>query len=302
MTGHTDIQSRFWLDRLLPEKYHPYIRLARLDRPVGTWLLLLPALWAVAAFAVDVRHALWLALLFALGAVVMRSAGCVVNDMLDRDFDAQVERTRTRPLASGQISMKQAGFFLAALLLGGLLILVQMNGLTILLGLFSGLLVGLYPLMKRLTWWPQAFLGITFNWGVLMGAAAITSALPLSAWLMYLAGIFWTLGYDTIYAHQDKDDDEMIGVKSTARRLGADSPRWIAGFYALQVLALAGAGVLLHLGYGFYPLLALVAFHLFRQLKGWNMDHPADCLARFKANRDTGFLILLAIVAGRITG
>ena len=299
--NHTDIQSRFWLDRLLPPQLQPYLRLARLDRPVGTWLLFLPGSWAIAAFAPSFQTALWLLLLFGLGALVMRSAGCVVNDMLDREFDAQVERTRSRPLASGIISLKQAAVFLALLLLLGLVILLQMNWLTIALGVFSLLLVGVYPLMKRITWWPQAFLGLTFNWGALMGATAATGELSLSALLFYTAGFFWTLGYDTIYAHQDKDDDALIGVKSTARRLGAESPRWIAAFYAVMVLLLAGAGFLVPLGFGYFLGLLLVAWHLFRQLKNWQLDDPVDCLARFKANRNTGLLMLLAIVAGRIT-
>lgn len=299
--NHTDIQSRFWLDRLLPPKLRPYLRLARLDRPVGTWLLFLPGAWAIAAFAPALQMAFWLLLLFGLGALVMRSAGCVINDMLDREFDAQVERTRNRPLASGAISLKQAAVFLALLLLLGLVILLQMNLLTVGLGVFSLLLVGAYPLMKRVTWWPQAFLGLTFNWGALMGATAATGHLPLSALLFYTAGFFWTLGYDTIYAHQDKDDDALIGVKSTARRLGTESPRWVASFYAATVSLLAGAGFLLPLGFGYFLGLLLVAWHLFRQLENWQLDNPADCLARFKVNRDTGLLVLLAIVAGRIT-
>lgn len=298
---HTDIQSRFWLDRLLPPKLRPYLRLARLDRPVGTWLLFLPGSWAIAAFAPSLQTVLWLLVLFGFGALIMRSAGCVINDMLDREFDAQVERTRSRPLASGVISLKQAGVFLALLLLLGLVILLQMNWLTVALGVFSLLLVGVYPLMKRITWWPQAFLGLTFNWGALMGATAATGQLSLSALIFYTAGFFWTLGYDTIYAHQDKDDDALIGVKSTARRLGAESPRWITAFYAVMVLLLAGAGFLVPLGFGYFLGLLLVAWHLFRQLKNWQLDDPVDCLARFKANRNTGLLVLLAIVAGRIT-
>lgn len=299
--SHTDIPSRFWLDRLLPPKLRPYLRLARLDRPVGTWLLFLPGAWAIAAFASSLQIALWLLLLFGVGALVMRSAGCVINDMLDRGFDAQVERTRSRPLASGVISLKQAAVFLALLLLLGLVILLQMNFLTVGLGIFSLLLVGVYPLMKRITWWPQAFLGLTFNWGALMGATAATGEFSLSALLFYAAGFFWTLGYDTIYAHQDKDDDALIGVKSTARRLGAESPRWIASFYAMTVLLLAGVGFLVPLGFGYFLGLLVVVWHLFRQLKNWRLDDPADCLARFRANRNTGLLVLLAIVAGRIT-
>lgn len=299
---HTDIQSTFWLDRLTPRALHPYWRLARLDRPVGTWLLFLPATWAIAAFAQDRLQALWLLALFGAGSILMRSAGCVINDMMDREFDAKVERTRSRPLASGVVSMTQAAVFLALLLLAGLLILLQMNSLSRYFGAVSLVLVVAYPLMKRITWWPQAFLGLTFNWGALMGASAATGVLPISALLFYGAGIFWTLGYDTIYAHQDKDDDALIGVKSTARRLGAQSPRWIAGFYALMLLLLAGAGLLVPLGFGYHLGLLAVAWHVFGQLKGWQMDDPAQCLARFKSNRDTGLLVLLAIVAGRFTG
>jgi 4-hydroxybenzoate polyprenyltransferase len=300
--SHTDIQSRFWLDRLLPPKLRPYLRLARLDRPVGTWLLFLPGAWAIAAFAPSLQTALWLLLLFGLGALVMRSAGCVVNDMLDRKFDAQVERTRSRPLASGVISIKQAAVFLALLLLLGLVILLQMN------------------LADRWSWCFLAAVGwrLSFHEANHLVAAGLARADLQLGRLAGVCGtdraaryrrrhalcrrlIFWTLGYDTIYAHQDKDDDELIGVKSTARLLGAASPRWIAAFYAVMVLLLAGAGFLVPLGFGYFLGLLLVAWHLFRQLKNWQLDDPVDCLARFKANRNTGLLMLLAIVAGRIT-
>ncbi|MGE5475597.1 MAG: 4-hydroxybenzoate octaprenyltransferase [Bacteroidales bacterium] len=301
-TSHTlagDIPVGNWIDRWAPAATRPYLRLMRLDRPIGTWLLLFPCWWSIAMAGTGWPD-WWLCALFAVGSVVMRGAGCTINDIADHKFDAQVERTRARPIPSGAVSLKRAWAFLAAQLLVGLAILVQLNGFAIAMGVASLLLVFPYPLMKRITWWPQAWLGLTFNWGALMGWAAVRGELSAAPALMYAAGILWTLGYDTIYAHQDKEDDALIGVKSTARRLGAATPRWVAGFYAGTVLLLAAAGWAAGLAWPFYPLLALGAAQLAWQVAAGDIDNSPDCLAKFKSNRHFGWIFLAAVIAGKL--
>lgn len=299
--GFTDIRRGDWVDRLLPAPARPYARLARLDRPIGTWLLLFPGWWSLALAAGGIPDP-WLFVLFGVGAVVMRGAGCVVNDVLDRDFDAKVERTRVRPIPSGQVSVKRALAFLLVLLCLGLLVLVQLSRTAVWLGVLSLVLVFAYPLMKRITWWPQAFLGLTFNWGALMGWAAEADALAPAAVALYAAGLFWTLGYDTIYAMQDKEDDAMVGVKSTALRLGDAAPAWIRVFY---VLATAGFGLAVWLAGG-HPLalagVALAGAHMAWQSATLRPDDPADCLAKFRSNRVVGWLMLGGMVAGGLAG
>lgn len=293
---HTDINHKGWLNAL-PAAWRPYAVLMRLDRPIGTWLLLLPGWWTIALasggwLGMNAEDALLFAL-FGLGAVVMRGAGCVVNDIWDRDFDRAVERTRGRPLASGAVSVRGALVFLSALCLIGLVILLQLPFAAILLGVLSLPLIVSYPLMKRVTWWPQFFLGITFNLGALMGWAAVTGVLTLPSLLIYAGGILWTLGYDTIYAHQDKEDDALIGVKSTARKFGAASKRWIAGFY-LSGWVLIAFGFLLG-GVGLSGVLMLAGLvHLLWQVKAWVPDEAASSLRFFKSNRDFGLIMLLA--------
>ncbi len=298
--NHTDIVSGGWIDRRMPRWSRPYFRLARLDRPTGIWLLLLPCWWAIALASPTATIGLGTTVLFTIGAIVMRGAGCAVNDMIDRKIDAQVERTRLRPLASGEIGLFGALVFLAILLLLGLAILVQLNWLAIGLGVASLVLVAVYPLMKRLTWWPQAFLGITFNWGAIMGWAAVTGHVGAGAVALYVAGFCWTLVYDTIYAHQDARDDAEAGVKSTARRFGRFSRLWLAGFAVLMLGLLALAGELAHLGNVYRFMLIPVAFHLAWLLLFWKTDDPGDCLRRFQASRWTGLLVTAAIVAGRV--
>ncbi len=300
--GFTDIRRGDWIDRTVPPALRPYLRLMRLDRPIGTWLLLFPCWWGMAlaprpdGFGAD---DLWLAVLFAVGAVIMRGAGCTINDILDRDVDAKVERTRTRPIPSGQVTVVRALVFLAVLLALGLLVLVQFNAITIWLGVASLALVFPYPLMKRITWWPQAFLGLTFNWGALLGWTAVTGALDWPALALYLAGVVWTLGYDTIYAHQDKLDDALVGVRSTARLFGAASRLWVAGFYALTVLVLGMAAALAGLHPVVLPALGLAALHLVWQVTRWTPDDPADCLMRFRSNRWFAAMVLAGLIAGR---
>ena len=286
-----------WIDRI-PDRLRPYAVLARWDRPIGTWLLLWPCWWAVALAPgwPDLR----LLALFAIGAVAMRGAGCVINDLADRDLDARVERTRNRPLASGRLSIRQAVAFLGVQLLVGLLVLLSFNSFTILLGFASMPLVIAYPLMKRITWWPQAFLGLTFNWGALVGWSAVTGDLRAPALVLYVAGFLWTLGYDTIYAHQDKVDDALIGVKSSARWLGAATPRWLWIFYAGALTLIGVAGHLVDLGPGFYLLLPLAGAHLAWQVRTLDLDVPRSCLVRFRSNREFGWLVFLALLAGKV--
>jgi 4-hydroxybenzoate polyprenyltransferase len=287
-----------WVDIALPRPLRPYARLMRLDRPIGWWLLLIPCWWGV-ALASPGAPDLWLMYLFLIGAVVMRGAGCVVNDIYDRKLDARVARTKARPLASGEIKLWQALLFLAFLLALGFLTLLQFNSFTIGAGLASLVLVFTYPLMKRVTWWPQLFLGFTFNWGALLGWSAVKSGLGLPTLLLYAAGVFWTLGYDTIYAHQDLRDDELIGVKSSARYLAGSSPFWVAFFYAIAIILLIAAGAIAGEKRGFYVLLMLGVAYIAVQLSLWRMEIPANCLARFKSNRDFGFIVLAGIIIGR---
>ncbi|MEO1222896.1 MAG: 4-hydroxybenzoate octaprenyltransferase [Pseudomonadota bacterium] len=302
----TDIRIGGWIDRQLPDPWRPYGRLMRLDRPIGTWLLLLPCWWGLALAERPDGAAwpsLWLALLFAIGAFVMRGAGCTVNDLVDAEFDARVERTSIRPIPSGEVSKFRALVLLLCLMLVGLIILLQFNMMTVWLGVASLALVFPYPLMKRVTYWPQLWLGLTFNWGALMGWSAVTGSIfgpeNWPAWLLYVAGIFWTLGYDTIYAHQDKEDDALIGVKSTALRLGAASRRWIAGFYAITILLLAAAIAGASLNPWAFAILGLAAIQLCWQVAAWRMDEPADSLAKFQSNTGFGLLVTLALVVGQ---
>ena len=289
-----------WVDRHAPAAARPYLRLARFDRPIGAWLLLLPGWWAIALAAEPGGWPDWrLMLLFFIGAFVMRGAGCVLNDIADRDFDGRVERTRHRPLPSGQVTVLQAFLWLGLLCLIGLAVLLQLNLLCFWLGLVGLFLATIYPFMKRFTWWPQFFLGLAFNWGAVMGWAAARDDLAWPCWLLYAAGIAWTLGYDTIYAHQDKEDDALIGVKSTARLFGANSRPWLRGFYTVTLAGLGAAGFMAGLGFVFFLGLLGVAAHLAWQVAALRLDDPADCLAKFRANKQLGLLVLVIIVGGK---
>jgi 4-hydroxybenzoate polyprenyltransferase len=299
-TSRADIKAGDWIDLYLPASWRPYARLARLDRPIGTWLLLFPCWWSV-ALATPPGHwpSLYLLILFGIGALVMRGAGCTVNDMIDRDIDAKVARTATRPLASGQLSMAQAWRFLALQLVLGLIILLQLSWTAIWLGVASLVLVAIYPLMKRITWWPQAFLGLTFNWGALMGWAAIRDEVAWPALLLYAAGFFWTLSYDTIYAHQDKEDDALIGVKSTALRLGKDTKTWLIGFDLAMLVLLVASFATAGIGWPAYLGIVAIAFHLRWQASDVDLDNAEDCRDKFRSNRWVGWILLAAIVIGR---
>jgi len=295
----SDIPPQSWIDRVPGEGLRPYLRLARLDRPIGTWLLLLPCWWATAMAAPGWPDP-WFLGLFAVGALVMRGAGCTVNDIADREFDKKVARTATRPIASGQVSVAQALAFLALQLGIGLAVLLQFNTYTVILGVSSLALVAIYPFAKRVTYWPQFVLGLTFNWGALLGWAAVTGGLEAPAVLLYAAGILWTMGYDTIYAHQDKEDDVLIGVKSTALKFGTATGSWLAAFYGGTITLLAAAGVHAALHPVYFAGLAVAALHLVRQVRSLDLDDAKMCLARFKSNRDFGLIVLTAIIAGRL--
>jgi 4-hydroxybenzoate polyprenyltransferase len=301
MSSATDIQAGDWIDRWVPEAIRPYLRLARIDRPIGTWLLLFPGWWSLALAAApgDLPDG-YVMVLFAIGALVMRGAGCTVNDIVDRDFDAKVARTADRPLASGRLSLKQALVFLALQLAVGLVILLQLAPLAIALGVLSLVLVVAYPFMKRITWWPQAFLGLTFNWGALMGTAAVTDRLAWPPLLLYVAGFFWTLFYDTIYAHQDKEDDALIGVKSTARYFGEKTRTWLAGFAVVTVLLLMLVVTSADLGWAAKLGVIGVALHLAWQAVACDVDNPKDCLAKFKSNRFVGWILLAGLIIAKL--
>ncbi|MBV8132172.1 MAG: 4-hydroxybenzoate octaprenyltransferase [Alphaproteobacteria bacterium] len=293
----SDIRHGDWVERYLPAQVRPYARLARLDRPIGTWLLLFPSWWGIA-----LASSRWpdpvLLILFAVGAVVMRGAGCTLNDIIDRHYDAQVARTRLRPLSSGAVTVRQAVVFLMLQLAAGAAVLFSLNRTSALLGFAVLGLIGTYPFMKRVTYWPQVFLGLNFNWGALLGWTAVTGTLAWPSVLLYLGGVFWTIGYDTIYAHQDKEDDLRIGVKSSAIALGSHTRPWLFGFYAVALSSWAAAGRAASFGILFWTGLAASALQLAWQAARVAVDDPADCLAKFRSNRAVGWLMLAGIVAG----
>jgi 4-hydroxybenzoate polyprenyltransferase len=301
MDGFTDIRAGGWVSRL-PPKLIPYAILARFDRPIGAWLLFLPGLWTICLAAPTAQDGIRLTALFAVGALTMRAAGCVINDFWDRKMDALVARTASRPLASGALKPIDALIFLAILLVISLAILVQFNRAAILLGILSLIPVALYPLAKRVTWWPQIVLGLTFGWGAPEGYAAATGHLALPVLTIYLAAIAWILGYDTIYAHQDREDDALIGVKSTARLFGPQTTQLLIACYAATILLTAATMIMTHATIPGLALLILPAALLTRQITQLDINNPALCLALFKSNRETGLAIALAIIVGRVVG
>ena len=303
-TSPSDIPRGGWVDRLTPGRVRPYMRLSRFDRPIGTWLLLFPCWWAIALASGDnapFESTWYLFALFGIGAMLMRGGGCTWNDILDRDFDARVARTRDRPLPAGEVTVRQAFVWFVVQLAISAAILFSFNTYAIWTGIASLSLVALYPLAKRVTFWPQFVLGLAFNWGALLGWAAVTGGLSLPAYLMYAGGIFWTLGYDTIYAHQDRPDDPAAGVKSSARALGllASKP-WLMGFYIIAAALLGTAGDLAGLGWPFWVGLAVGLAQLAWQVVDADLDNPKDCLAKFKSNRLFGWLLLAGIIGGHL--
>jgi 4-hydroxybenzoate polyprenyltransferase len=293
-----------WVDTRAPQWSRPYLRLSRLDRPIGSWLLLMPCWWS-AALAATVAHTfhqlLFVLLLFLVGAFAMRGAGCTWNDITDRDLDAMVERTRSRPIPAGQVSVPQALAFLVVQALVGLLVLLQFNRLAVAVGTASLVIVAIYPFMKRITWWPQIVLGLAFSWGALMGFAVMLDRIDAAALWLYGGSIAWVIGYDTIYAHQDAEDDALIGVKSTARLFGARTHVALVMFYCLAVIligiafALAGAGLPAWIG------LAAFAAHLGWQIRRLDISDPALCLRVFKSNRDAGLLLFAGLLIDAVT-
>ena len=288
-----------WVDTSAPPWLRPYLRLTRLDRPIGWWLLLLPCWWSSALAAVaDGAWGpnLWLVLLFLIGAIVMRGAGCTWNDLVDRDIDARVERTRSRPIPSGQVSVRAAIIFLVVQALIGLLVLLQFNAFAVMVGLASLLVVAIYPFMKRVTYWPQIFLGLAFSWGALMGWAAARGRLELPALLLYAGSIAWVIHYDTIYAHQDKEDDALVGLKSTALLFGAQTKPALALFSGAAVLLIGLAGYTANAGLVFAFGLVAFAAHLAWQIARIEIDDPDSCLRMFRANRDAGLILFATLV------
>ena len=299
MNAYTDISADGWV-AALPRALRPYALLARLDRPIGGWLLFLPGLWSILLARAPAGRTAWLVALFLAGSFLMRGAGCVVNDMWDRDLDRKVTRTAGRPLASGALRMRHAGLFLAVLLGLSLAILLQLSPLAQALGVGSLVLVALYPLAKRVTWWPQLMLGFTFGWGAPMGYAAARGRLDPQAVLLYAAAIVWILGYDTIYAHQDREDDALVGIRSTARLFADRSWAFLAVCYGATVSLLAAAGSLAGLGPGFYAGLAAAGILLAWQIRRLDIADPAACLRLFRLNREVGLAIAAAILLGRL--
>jgi 4-hydroxybenzoate polyprenyltransferase len=299
-TGFTDIDRQHWSLRYLPPWARPFGRLARWDRPIGIWLLLFPCWWSLAlAIRDDWAHLLGWMVLFALGALAMRGAGCTWNDIVDRKVDAGVERTRGRPLPSGEVTLRGAVLWMGLQALIGAVILFKFNKFAVLVGLGSLVIVAIYPLMKRVTSWPQVVLGFAFNWGAFLGFAAVTGTLSWATVPLYFGGIAWTLVYDTIYAMQDQRDDAIVGVRSTARRF-ADAPRrWLTLFAVLAIALWIAVGVLAPLHLPYFVVLAAVALHFGWQIVDLEPHDQPDCLAKFKANAQVGWLMLAAIVAGQ---
>jgi 4-hydroxybenzoate polyprenyltransferase len=301
-TGFTDIDLTHWSLRYLPLWARPYGRLARWDRPIGIWLLMMPCWWSLALAhpATWVALAGWMAL-FALGALAMRGAGCTWNDIVDRKIDAQVERTRYRPLPAGEVNLVEALVWMGLQLTVGAAVLFKLNQFAGGVALASLVLVGIYPAMKRFTYWPQFILGLAFNWGALVGYAEVTHRLSWSTVALYVGGVAWTMVYDTIYAMQDQRDDAIVGVRSTARRF-ADAPRrWLTLFAGLALAAWALAGFLADLNLAFYVGLGVVALHFLWQIAGLKPKNQADCLKRFKSNAPLGLMLTVAIIVGHLT-
>ncbi len=295
-----DAPVRNWVDVYAPASLKPYFKLARYDRPIGTWLLLLPCWFGIALAEVATNAAapnIFYYVLCAIGAIAMRGAGCTWNDIVDRNYDGRVERTALRPIPAGQVTVRQALIFAVAQSLVGLLVLVQFNVFTIWLAIASLALVAIYPFAKRVTYWPQLILGLTFNWGALVGWAAVTGGLDWPAIVLYAGAVAWTIGYDTIYAHQDKDDDAMLGLKSTALRFGSRTPLMLTIFYGLALLGWLAAAILAGAAWPAYVALAMVTAHFAWQTATLDTEASDNCLTRFKSNRDVGLIFTAGLMA-----
>jgi 4-hydroxybenzoate polyprenyltransferase len=294
-----------WVDTVAPQWSRPYLRLARLDRPIGSWLLLLPCWWSAALSADIARDIAPLPLnlvLFFIGAFVMRGAGCTWNDITDRDLDAMVERTRSRPIPAGEVSVEAALVFLVAQALIGLLVLLQFNRFAVATGIASLVIVAIYPFMKRITWWPQIVLGLAFSWGALMGFAVTFSRIDATALILYAGSISWVIGYDTIYAHQDAEDDALIGIKSTALLFAERTQAALVVFYGLAVVLIGVAFALAGVRYPAWIGLAAFAVQLAWQISRLDIGDPALCLKLFRSNRDAGLLLFAGLVIDALIG
>ncbi len=296
------------VDNFFPNWSIPYLRLSRVDRPTGTWLLLLPCWYGILLayneknnFSISF-YEIWLMIGCAIGAFLMRGAGCTWNDILDKDFDSRVERTQTRPIPSGQVTVKKAIIWIFIQSLLAFLILLTFNRFSILIACLSLLLVSAYPLAKRITWWPQIFLGLTFNWGVLVGYSACIEKLSISAFFLYFGCIFWTLFYDTIYAIQDIKDDKLIGVKSTARLFGRYLKYWLIGFMICFLSLLILSIISIKSDFDIYRLfilitgISIVFLHLMIQVINLDIKSTKSALTTFKSNRNTGFIIIITLI------
>jgi 4-hydroxybenzoate polyprenyltransferase len=292
-----------WVDTWAPSWSRPYLRLSRFDRPIGSWLLLMPCWWSAAIAAGmtgDLGQLPLILVLFFIGAFVMRGAGCTWNDITDRDLDARVERTRSRPIPAGQVSVPQAAVFLVIQALIGLAVLLQFNRFAVMTGIASLIIVAVYPFMKRITWWPQIVLGLAFSWGALMGFAVILGRIDPTALVLYAGSIAWVIGYDTIYAHQDAEDDALIGVKSTALLFGARTHRALVIFYGLAVVLIGTALALAGTRWPAWIGLAAFAAHLVWQIRRLEISDPALCLRLFKSNRDAGLLLFAGLLVDAV--
>jgi 4-hydroxybenzoate polyprenyltransferase len=288
-----------WVDRVAPVRVRPYLRLARLDRPIGSWLLLMPCWWSAGLAAVHAGRAIpdpWHVLMFFIGAFAMRGAGCTWNDIVDRDIDARVERTRSRPIPSGQVTVAEAAGFMAVQALIGLAVLLQFNAFTIVVGIVSLAVVAIYPFMKRITYWPQIVLGLAFSWGALMGWPALFGALDWRPLVLYAGSIAWVIGYDTIYAHQDREDDALIGLKSTALLFRTRTKPVLAAFYGAAIVLIGIAGFAAGGGPIFASALVTFAAHLAWQIFRLDINDPDLCLMVFKSNRDAGLILFAGFV------
>jgi 4-hydroxybenzoate polyprenyltransferase len=297
-TGRVADATGNWVDGFAPPPTRPYLRLARLDRPIGSWLLLMPCWWSLGIAAMHVQKLpnAWHVVLMFIGAFAMRGAGCTWNDLVDRNLDGLVERTRSRPIPSGQVTVAQATAFMVAQALIGFLVLVQFNRFTVMCGIASLIVVAIYPFMKRITYWPQVTLGLAFSWGALMGWPATFGRLDWPAIILYAGSISWVIGYDTIYAHQDREDDALIGIKSTAILFGQNTQQMMMVFYALAVVLIGIAGATAGGGAIFALALAAFAVHLGWQITRLDIDDPALCLRLFKSNRDAGLILFAGMV------
>jgi 4-hydroxybenzoate polyprenyltransferase len=288
-----------WVDTTAPGWLKPYLRLARFDRPIGAWLLLMPCWWSAGLAAIAAGHPYpdpWHCILFLIGAFTMRGAGCTWNDFVDRDLDGKVERTRSRPIPSGQVTAKQALAFLILQALVGLIVLLQFNAFTILMGILSLSTVAIYPFLKRVTHWPQIGLGLAFSWGALMGWPAVFGRLDVAPILLYAGSICWVIAYDTIYAHQDREDDALVGIKSTALLFGERTKPMLTAFFSAAVLLIGIAGWLAGGGLVFALGLAAFALHLAWQVYRLDIADPALCLRLFKSNRDAGLILFAGMI------